>query len=191
MTEPQRPRFRRRNYYVKRPFQRSFTLRFVFLLAVEAVLIAGLFFYNSRGTLTTGYHGYQIRVDHTSTYFFTTMLGISLAAAIAMALVGMALFILFSHRIAGPILRLEKSLQEIRRGDLTHRIRLRRKDELVDVAGEINRLTEELEASVRKMKRRVDEASKLLSAPEKPGAIDDCRRAVQALKEITDSFKTS
>lgn len=46
----------------------------------------------------------------------------------------------FSHRIAGPVHRIKKELREIAEGKLpvTHEIRLRKKDFLLDIAREIN-----------------------------------------------------
>jgi methyl-accepting chemotaxis protein len=51
----------------------------------------------------------------------------------------------YSHRVIGPALRLTAALKRIRTGDLSVRVRLRRSDELSQIAEELNRLVEHLE----------------------------------------------
>lgn len=54
--------------------------------------------------------------------------------------------LLLSHRIAGPIYRLERELDRIaREGDFSVRLKLRRKDELGSIAGGINKVLERIQ----------------------------------------------
>ncbi len=54
--------------------------------------------------------------------------------------------LLLSHRIAGPIYRLERELDRIaREGDFSVRLKLRRNDELGSVADGINKVLERIE----------------------------------------------
>lgn len=181
MTAPStKPTFRRRNYFVKKRFQSSFAWRFASLVVFEAILMAIFFLYMSRGTLTTAYANNELQIERTAVFFLTTFVFIGAISAVMMALVGMVVFVVFSHRIAGPVHRLQKSLDEIRHGDLTHQIRLRRKDELGDLAADVNRLTEHLDAKIGEMKREIQRAS----GPES-------REALKRLEELANSFKTS
>lgn len=52
--------------------------------------------------------------------------------------------VLISHRIAGPVYRLEKDLERIANGDLSLRIKLRKKDELGSIAAGINRVLDRI-----------------------------------------------
>ncbi len=54
-----------------------------------------------------------------------------------------------SNRIAGPVYRLKKVLREIADGDLTVRIKLRKRDYLQDLAQEINDATALLETRIQ------------------------------------------
>ncbi len=169
---------RRSNYWIKKSFQSRFSLRFAVLILVEAALISVLFFFISRGTLTTGYHGSEVRVENTAYFFMTAFLMISAIAAVAMALVAMLVFIFFSHRIAGPVYHIQKSLGKIMEGNLTYRVRLRRKDELTDLAEDVNKTAQFLEKKISQMKREI--------SSRKPDG-----ETLKNLKEIVDSFKTS
>jgi signal transduction histidine kinase len=61
------------------------------------------------------------------------------------------LAIVLSHRIAGPIFRIKKTLDEIIKGDYSKRLHLRNTDELQDVAESINNLMELLEKKKNKV----------------------------------------
>ena len=52
--------------------------------------------------------------------------------------------LVISHRFAGPIERLEDDLDQILSGNIHHKVRLRRKDDLGGVAMRINALTKRL-----------------------------------------------
>ena len=70
---------------------------------------------------------------------------------LAMTLPVLALIILWcalviSHRFAGPVERLENDLDKILSGDLRHRIRLRKNDDLKGVADRVNALVRRLQA---------------------------------------------
>ena len=176
-----RQRFRRRNFFIKKSFQSSFSSRFAILIVLEAVLMVVLFSYLSRGTLTTGYQGAEFTIEKTARFFFATFAIVASITAVAIALVGMAIFIVLSHRIAGPAHRLQNSLREIGSGNLTYRVRLRKKDELAELAEELNRLTESLDGKVGELKKEIARVS---------SGIPD-KESLARLKQIADSFKTS
>ena len=171
--------YRRKNYFIKKSFQTRFSLRFVVLILLEAALIAGLLLYISKGTLTTGYSGTELRIEKTASFFYVSFLLILLIASVAVGLVGMLVFIFYSHRIAGPLFRFQKSLQEIAGGDLTGRIHLRQKDQLGDLGESINLMAQAMDQRIGQLKKEIETA--------KHGDKESLTR----LKEIADSFKTS
>ena len=172
---------RRKNYFIKKSFQTKFSLRFVLLIALEALLITGLFFYISKGTLTTGYSGAELRIEKTSNFFYMSFIFIILITAIGIGMVGMLVFIFYSHRIAGPLFRFQRSLQDLSGGDLTGRIHLRRKDQLGDMAESVNHTAESLDRQIGRLKKEIHACAK--SGPTK--------ESVARLKEMVDFFKTS
>lgn len=56
--------------------------------------------------------------------------------------------IFISHKVAGPLFRLKKSLSQVTKGDLNIVIKLRRWDDLKDLANHVNILIEELRTFV-------------------------------------------
>ena len=110
-----------------------------------------------------------------------------LIAAIAGAVVGVAamiVFIYYSHRIAGPLYRFQKSLSELTLGDLTGRVHLRRRDQLGDLGETINLLAVETDRKIGQIRKDIEEA---LESRDPARAKEAIMRARQTL----NSFKTS
>ena len=57
--------YNRKNYFIKKKFQTGFFVKFFAIIVVEAAAALGLFLYMSKGTLTTGYSGYELKVART------------------------------------------------------------------------------------------------------------------------------
>jgi hypothetical protein len=70
-----------------------------------------------------------------------------LAFTVAAGVVGILQAVRFSHRIAGPAYRLIKSMERMRSGDIAFRIQLRKGDHLTEIADEMNRLLDWLNAN--------------------------------------------
>ena len=78
----------------------------------------------------------------------TVMLGLEETVWPALILVLVLVFIgtiLFSHRVTGPIYRLERAIEEFVSGNLKERIRLRKTDEFKEIETMVNKLAEYLE----------------------------------------------
>ena len=59
-----------------------------------------------------------------------------------------ALSIFITHKIAGPLYRMKKSISEIIKGNLDVKVNLRKRDDLKDLAEHVNMLAEELRTFV-------------------------------------------
>ena len=99
--------------------------------------------------------------------------------------------LLFSHKIAGPVYRIEKTLGEIMKGNLGLKIRLREGDEFVDLADMINNLTEGLNATfisdkaiLMKIQKDLEDVRKLSSSQP-----CDCARIEALLNSIQEKSK--
>lgn len=199
-----RPIFRRRNYLINRDFQVGFTIKFLIIIVIESLLAVGLFTYLSRGTLTTGFIGSDFRIARTSEFFLPTLLVSNLIIIIVTAVIGIAVLVYMSHRIAGPLYRFEKVLNEMEGGDLTQRFNLRDNDQLSELSASITGLTTTMNNRIGEIKSRTNELSGLLreikaSAPSSGPAenkdlenlLREVSENVQALEEVVTYFKTS
>jgi nitrogen fixation/metabolism regulation signal transduction histidine kinase len=90
-----------------------------------------------------------------------TVQTLSIAAAVGVLIghVGLIVWLglTLSHRLAGPIYRLKKSMKQVAEGDREVRIHLRRRDELTDVATQFNEMVDAVEKTERELKEKKEE----------------------------------
>jgi len=82
------------------------------------------------------------------------------AGGLTSLLAGMLLAVFLPQKLAGPIFRIERELEALRRGDLTAQIRLRTDDPLHDLAGCINRTVDVLRLRVHDLQEVCDDLEK-------------------------------
>jgi len=182
---------RRRNYLIKKKFQVKFLMPFVVLLIIEGFLIAGLLFHASNDTLTTGYNNSMLKVESTPSYFFVTIMYIMLISAIGVGLAGLVVFIILSHRIAGPLFRFEKDVNEVASGDLTKRIRLRKTDQLTEIQEALNMLVGTLDDRIGKIRNELAEVSELLAKDDSPHTVAQIKSTIARLKQEINRFRVT
>ena len=182
---------RRRNYFIKKKFQMNFIVKFGLLLLLESILIIALFMYISKNTLTTGYAHSILKVENTQNFFIIPFTLVSLICFTAIGLAGMIVFTLFSHRIAGPLYRFEKILQQIGAGDLTANVKLRKKDQLVEFEKLINILVNTLDNRMGSIKRNLEQAQELLLKIDDPEAVSELNKKFNLIKDEINHFKVT
>ena len=181
---------RRSNYFIKKGFQFNFAIKFMILILLEAGLIVWLFMQISGNTLTTGYTNSILTIESTPSFFLWPLLLIILITAIGIGIAGMVVFILLSHRIAGPLYRFEKDLGDVSYGDLTKRINLRKTDQLTEVKEALNSLIATFDERMAKIKGALVELKSLTDGGE-PGNSAKIQVVVKKLKEEIDRFKVT
>ena len=71
------------------------------------------------------------------------LISLSVALVISIVLI-ITVFLGISHRIAGPVYRFEETIKQLKTGDLSVRIKLRNRDDLKELAEEINQMSDSL-----------------------------------------------
>ena len=150
------------NLAVKREFQIWLLIRIagvVILSSLVAVLI--LYFY-SRQEISSSFYAAHIQIRRVSDLLFPV---IAAGAAVSLASgLGLALFL--PQKLAGPIYRIQKSLDLIKGGDLTEHIVLRSNDILMDLADSVNETTAGLRTKIQEIKGIQRELDQLVAALE-------------------------
>jgi len=141
-----RPILRRRQYIIKKGLQFRY-IGLVFGLALIASFVTGW------TVFATGWHflGEKLAGVYPQGRLVYVLRATNMALVRNLLFISPFIFILgllFSHKIAGPVYRIEKTLQDISKGNLGLKIRLREGDELVDLAYIINNLVENFNKTV-------------------------------------------
>jgi methyl-accepting chemotaxis protein len=135
---------RRRIKMIKPGFQYRFCLNFVGMSVLGIILgmLLVMGFYGIRA----GYDfSMQLMYRETTTgpIKYATLVRLlwppMVASAIITCIISVWLGIRFSHRIAGPMYRFEKTFRDIRNGERVTHVHLRRHDEFKEVAHEFSR----------------------------------------------------
>jgi len=92
------------------------------------------------------------------------------------------LSVLFSHRIAGPIINITRCIYQVQEGDLTTQISLRKADYLKEIEGSLNDLTQDLQKTMK----AIQDTAQAMAAQEH----DELTEHVEKLIALTKPFKT-
>jgi methyl-accepting chemotaxis protein len=140
MTEQKK--YKRRQYIVDKGLQFRFVnILLLYMATFFLIVVAVIYFSGFRPLIIKLANVYPqaMLVAILNSVFLRLWIGFFLVAVVAVISA-----ILVSHKIAGPLVRIKWALQQVIDGNYNFSIRLRRRDQLKDVAGQINRLAETL-----------------------------------------------
>ena len=185
---PPLPRIKRSIFIVKKGLQ----AKFVFLVMVSVVVAVGMMGWDFYHTF-----GRDIVRDLMDPGLFELFqkIGYVLIVKLAIYLAAVALVAVYlSHKLAGPIYRFELSSRIVAGGDLTHRVRLRKGDELVELQDEFNGMVEALHERVSKDANLAQRISKQLNDLIEhnhiaPDALQRLREIKAEVDHLTAGFK--
>jgi len=135
--------YKRRQFLVKKEFQLKYVGVIVGVMLLGAVISGYTIYYNA--WLLLGEKLANVYPQGRLVHIFRSVnirLAINLFF-ISIFCVGIGIFT--SHRIAGPIFRIKKFLDDVTNGNYAQRLHLRKHDELKDIAEAINKLDDKLE----------------------------------------------
>ena len=147
------------------PFiDRSYRLRFVsqFCICVLAVAVISLsaFYYLTDAETGITYYQALLTLNGLRQNILPAMILTSLTVTIIITSAVLTITLFGSHKIAGPIYRLERSLESIGNGDLTLKVKFRPTDGISGLAEEINALTGNLNEKISDISRMLKEIKK-------------------------------
>ena len=175
--EPKRNR--RRNYFINKEFQSKFIIKFCVLVIIGTIISGAIIYSMSKATVTTTFENSRLRIKSTADFILPSVLlsGAVVIVSIGFATIAVTLFT--SHRIAGPLYRIDKDLKQVMSGDLTMRFNLRKGDEIKALAADLDQMTTAFRKNVADIKAA---ASELESAAGK--------EKLRRLNDAIGKFKT-
>lgn len=151
MTQSGHP-YVRRHFFIKKNFQSRFILKFCILVLLGTMISTVLIFMFSQDTLTSSFNQSRLVVKTTSFAILPAVIYTNIITLILISFATIFVTLFISHKIAGPMFRFEKEIKIIAGGDLTVKIHLRRKDQITELAYDINNMTANLNHKVSDIK---------------------------------------
>ena len=176
--------FKRRQYYINRKFQTGFIFRFVLVLILGAVLSVVITLLTTTSTLTSSYNGARLVIEKTSWAILPSVIMTHLVSTLVVGVVAIVVTLLVSHKIAGPMFRFEKDIEEISEGNLQKKIHIRDGDQFGKVAKSLNVMVENLNKRVTEVRQELDELVEHAEEKQAPQElleeIRSCRRGIES-----------
>lgn len=190
MTETTRSQaqFCRQTIIIKKALQ----YKYMAIMAIS-VLVGFLIFAMEVGwSLASVYREHPALLDP-----LFTQLGLLLPAFLLKVLIYFVIVLLvagvISHKMAGPIYKFEKSASTLCTGDLTHRIFLRKGDQLTELQGAINGMASSLQELVKTDRAAAQkiaaELENLAASVQEPPVREKLLALAENAKTITMGFK--
>ena len=148
------PRFRRKQYLVKARFQLSYVGLIMSLIIITACVCSYVVYYTSLITL-----GEKLAAVYPQGRIVSIVQMVNSRILISIILISPFIFVVgvyFSHKIAGPIYRIEHFLNDMANGDLSRTLILRKGDELVSLADGINDVRQSFISMIDGDKEKLD-----------------------------------
>lgn len=169
--------YKRRQYFIKKEFQFKFILRFCLLILAGVIVSTILLLFFSQDTLTSSFQQSRLVIENTSKAILPALIYTNLITLGLVSFASIIVTLFVSHKIAGPLFRLEKELKEIGEGDLTKNVSLRDKDQLTSMAESLNKMTHSLHDNILEIQTMLKELIKSTSEKNaSPEFIDKLKR---------------
>ncbi len=193
--------FRRRRFYVH-PIQKRYAFLTAILLIAYTFLIVLTLFIPPAITLISG-SPIEEKAEAAMQYI---VLGERLWPAIAISISVLAVISVYiTHKLAGPIYKFEKTALDVIGGDLSVRIRLRKGDDLKELANLLNQLLGNIDKSMMNIRRMegdmgadlpgiLKDLSSIDGLNERQELLERIERVIEKnkdIRDILDKFKLS
>ncbi len=132
--------YKRRNFFIDKKFQSNFIVKFCIIVVLACVLIGGIVFWFSQDSTTVAIEDTKVQVKKTSDFLFPLLIDTILLVIMFSALAVGLLTLLISHKISGPLFRLNREVKAVGEGDLSRNFSIRADDQLQELSESLNHM---------------------------------------------------
>jgi methyl-accepting chemotaxis protein len=188
---------RRRNYFIDREFQTKFILKFCTLVAAAGFLFMSILYFSVMQSTAVSIVDSRVVVRSTADLILPILIQTVIVVTIIVSLATIAVTLFVSHKIAGPLYRFRKVMQELENGNFASEFQIRRPDQLQDLAGAFNSMIRKVRDELKQLKENsISLKDKLESLTEqeisemKRPILSELKRISEELSKLVRNFKT-
>jgi len=164
ITKERQKHHKRTNYFVNKGFQAKYVLSYFLSVLFSNVILALAFAMLSSEDIRVLYEKYGIHISKTPMVLFAKILAANwyIMAVILLGVIVVA--IALTHRIAGPLARLENIMITMAAGNFSDTVSLRRRDEFHSLARQLNKVNDLLTARIAAMRQYTEQIDSQLAS---------------------------
>jgi len=192
--------YKRKKYFIKKNFQGKLILGYFLFMVVGCLIFMLALSYLVSDSMTVVYSNNELQIGQTPFMLFKQLIAAHWVVIVLGAAMVVVIATRITHRVAGPMFNLERSLDYMIDGRLDNVIYLRKKDEGKELAAKINKFNAELSSNVGRIRKRSKNIQELLSNyavlnPEKRTEEElesiqaSIRKQNQMIEEIVKQYK--
>jgi len=188
---------KRRNYFIEKSFQSKFILKFCALVVLGGLLTIGLLYFLAMKSTTVSFVNSRVVVRTTADFILPVLIQTVAIVAIIVGFATVIVTLLVSHKIAGPLYRFKKVMEDLQEGDFSHDFRIRHLDQLQDLAGSFNdtiKKTREriqlLKDGLKALESGLNNISESEISDTKRSLLSELKKASEELNKSSRYFKT-
>lgn len=194
--ENAKPNYKRKNYFIDKPFQSQFILKFCFLVAIGGALTIAILYLLARQSNTVAFVNSRVVVKTTADFILPILIQTILIVLVLVSLGAIAVTLFVSHKIAGPLFRFRKVLEQLGEGDFCCDFKLRNLDQLQNLAKELNNMISKIRGEIKQLKNnsaslrdKLDNLSEKETEETKKKEIADLKGIAREINRLIDYFK--
>ena len=188
---------RRRNYYIDKDFQTKFITKFCTLVAGGAGLMIIILYILTRLSTTVSIVKSRVVVMTTADFLLPLLAQTVVIVTIAVGITAGFFTLVISHKIAGPLFRFKQMFKELALGNFSNQVRLRKDDQLAEVATEFNQMINAVRNQIQaannltqSIKSDLDSIGELNNDDQKRHKFTEIKLKVQELGKALEFFRT-
>jgi nitrogen fixation/metabolism regulation signal transduction histidine kinase len=155
-------RYKRRNYFIKKNFQGKLILGYFLFVLMGCLIFTVILAILSTDSLTVVYQDNDLQIGQTPFMLVKQLLTANWIFIVVGSAFVVLVAMMITHRLAGPLFRLERAVDNMGRGQLNDIIRLREKDEGKELAAKLNYFNRELSENFRVIERQSNNIEDLI-----------------------------
>lgn len=188
----------RTRYFIKGSMQGKLIATFLILITLGGIAFTAIFSIFAVDTFTFIHKTYGIEHGKTSFILIKELIKEHWLIIIVGNIIIIIAATILTHRFAGPMLRFERTLEDMMKGSLYNEIKLRKNDEGKELARMINQFNEKLSNDLTEIGRISDDIRKSTSqisqsfqkeGKEKPAEIEALSKLNNRLKEVVNRYQ--
>jgi methyl-accepting chemotaxis protein len=136
------------NFSVKSQLQFRLLYKVMGIVFIGVGIMALIFYFYSNREINDSYRQFHVDAKNFLDYLWPAVI----SSLVLSTLAAIVITLFLPQRLAGPLYRIEKDLNDIvSKGDLTHRLTLRKGDEVTDLAEAVNMTVASLRQKLEKI----------------------------------------